>query len=732
MAPPVAATTTGRGTGPGPDEVDFTWLVEGVRRLEAWVSRHRLSREGIVLGAGSLVAVAMAAWLTSGGWGGRPLSGDDTMGHVVRAQFAYRNLISQGRLDGWDPSFILGYQAFLFIGAGFTWAVAVLHAVSLGMLSITGAVKVVGIGSFVLAPIAVAFLARSFGLSGRSAGLAAVLSLAVNSPFGGVGLQGLFNVGLLPHQFAALFFFVALGGSVRLLRGGSRRWVVLTALATAALLMSHGISVIIFGAMLAVVLLASSVSVPTVEAWRQRKARVVRRAVAEELRRLGLTSEGPAEPPEEPTTVLVDRPARGSLGQLFVAFAVAGGLAACVLLPFWGHRVLRGIFTSWTTPPLGDRLSEIWRGEVLYQPGVAGLVLLGMLYGIVRVAQGRSYALPLVATPFLYVVGSHVAFNLWPSSVVTPQLTNRGLGYAGVLAILPFAALIARATRGLSLPGDALALAIAAGVVLVPVTPYRAFARQSAEPIPQLRDAARQLRVLVPEGSRFATERDFPEEISRTKVVNPDRWLAWASGRYTLNNFNVESSQSPGAAYQGEHILDRPPATIADALSKLGTTHLVTVSEEGARHIGASPRFSLAWRAAPIAIYAVVPPPGHPNPAALLAATSPVEATLVKAEPEHITIDVRSDQAVPATVAVGWSPKWHARLDGRSLPLTKSPEGMLALRLPAGAHRLQLDFRSDAWDWAGLLVTLSTVGLGGAWLVRTVRRRTSQPEEATA
>ncbi len=714
------------------DEVDFTWLVECGRRLEGWALRHRVSRERIVLLGGSLVAVVIAAWLTSGGWGGRPISGDDSMAHVVRAQFAFRHLITDARVDGWDPSFILGYEAFLFIGAGFTWAVALLHVLSLGMLSIAGAVKVVSIASLVIAPLSVAFLARSFGLSGRSAGLAAVLSLAVNNPFGGVGLQGLFSVGLLTHQFAAPFFFVALGGAVRILRGNGRRWIPLTAVATAGLLVSHGISVIVFGAMVGVVLVSSSLSVPSVRNWRERRAAAIRTVVREELRILGLGLGGKAarEPPERLVGHPTDRPTAVALADLFTAFAVAGGLAAYALLPFWGHRNLRGIFTAWTTPPLGDRLSEIWRGQILYQPGVALLVVLGLVYGLVRAAEGKSFAVALVATPLLYVVGSHAAFHVWPNNVVTPQLTNRGIGYAGVLAILPLATLIARATKGLGLPGDALALAVAAGIVLVPVTPYRAFAKQSAAPIAQLREAAEQLHVVMPDGARFATQRDFPAEISTTKVVNPDRWLAWASGRYTLNNFNVESSQSPDAAYQGEHILDRPAEAIADALSKLGTTHLVTVSDRGAEHVAASPRFVSVWRSSPIAIFEVVPPPGQPSPGALLAASSPVRARLVKASPEHLAIDVEADEAIRPTLAVGWSPKWHARVDGRPSPLTKSAEGQLAVALPSGHHRLQLDFRLDFWDYAGMLITLPTAAGGGVWVVRSWRRRRS-PEATT-
>src|SRR5579864_6217375 len=62
-----------------------------------------------VLVAAPAVGVAIALWMTHGVWGGRAPAGDDTLAHVIRAQFASRYLFSHGRLDGWDPSFILGY-----------------------------------------------------------------------------------------------------------------------------------------------------------------------------------------------------------------------------------------------------------------------------------------------------------------------------------------------------------------------------------------------------------------------------------------------------------------------------------------------------------------------------------------------------------------------------------------------------------------------------------------------
>jgi len=706
------------------DRVDFSAL-------------NRLTRIGslddrLVLVAGVVTAVGVALWMTAGAWGDRPLPGADTMAHMVRAEFAIRELFSSGRTDGWHPGFITGYQEFLFIGPGFTMAVAIVHWLSLGMISIPGAFKIVVIASFAALPLSAAFLARSAGLGRRASAAAAILSLAVNSPFGGVGISGMFEIGLVTHLFAAPFFFLSLGGTLRLLRRrGPRgaetehRVIAFTAVVLAILLASHGISVIVLGAMLAValVILLIPVSVPTGRS--DRLADLVRRQVRAELAELGLLRDGAGTPPptdDPPPPDPPERPDQDSLRRVAVAFLIATGLAAFILSPFLGHNDLRGIFTSWGTPPLGQRLGEIWRGDILFRPGVSVIVAAGFAYGLVRVVHGRPYALFLVVLPFAFLVVAHLAIRLWPGSVVTPQLTNRGLGYVGVLAVLPLATLVARATRNLGALGDLGLLAVAVGIVVVPLGDVRSAARQNPEPIPQMRQAASQLAAVVPDGRRFATQRDFPEEITRTKVVNPDRWLAWASGRNTLNNFNVESSLSPTAAYESEHVMDRPPEALADALARLGTTHLVTVSDEGAARLAASPRFVQGWRASPLAIFRVMPVQGQPEPAALVTADAPMTAEAVRVDPDRVVIGVNAARAGTATIPIGYSPKWHARIDGRPAPLQRSADGILQLRVPAGPSRITVEFRRDLWDHAGLLITLVTAVAGGRELVRRRRR----------
>lgn len=700
------------------DLVDFTPLLE-------WARRHRLTDARLPLYGGVIIAVLIALWLTSAVWGGRPPAGDDVTGHLSRANFAVRQLMARGRIDGWNPQFILGYQEFLFLGPGFTWAVGLVKWLSFGSVSIEGAFKTVTLGSFAAVPASVAFLARSFGLSRRASGAAAILSLAVNSPFGGVGLNGLFAIGLVPHQFAAPFFFLALGGTLRVLREPKPCWTIFTAHTLAVLVLSHGRSVFILIFVLAIVIVALVVG-SRIPAARPPLAVVVRQQVRHELVGVGIPLNVKGDYGEEGWTKPVNgdegHPSKKALVYLLTAGVIAAGLAAFILVPLQMHRNLQGIVTDWGKDPLGAVLSRIWKGQLLFRPGVAVLVVAGFAYGVGRVAARKSYALALVIAPIVFMVVAYGSRDWWPNNVATQQLASRGLGYVGVLAILPLAALLGRTGRALGSIGDLAILGAAAAIVVLPLGATRDVAKQMPEPVPQMRAAAAELAKRVPDGARFVTQRDFPGEIERTKVSHPDIWLAWASGRNTLNSFSPESSVSPGPAYESEHILDRPPEVVADALSRLGVTHLVTVSDPAAAQIGASTRFVAVWRSSPLAVFAVSAPAGQPEPGSLVATRVPTSAMLLRAQPERLLVGVNTSEATSATVAVSWSPKWHARLNGKVVALRKGQDGLLELNLPAGPSQLELRFRSDTWDYIGVGISLATVVGLAVWVWGHSRR----------
>jgi hypothetical protein len=628
--------------------------------------------------AGPVLGVVLALVLVRSTVGGRPPAGEDVMAHLIRADFALPHLIARLRPDGWFPRLVLGQQEFLFNGPGVTWLMALVRGVTLGALSTTGALKVVCVAGVAALPPAVAFLARSYGLSRAAAGLAAVLSLLVSSPFG-PGLQGTFVVGLVANQIGAVLFCLALGFAVRTLDGprpGRWRWPTLTAAATAGLLVTHLISVLILA-----LFLALTVAVRAAD----------RRLTWRGLGRLAATAVG------------------------------AAGLAAFWLVPMLAHRDLRGVMTGWDTPPLPTRLADIVAGRLLFPAGFAVLVLAGWLLQFHRALRRPDSrpGLAWVIAPAAYLPLAHGLLRLFGEGETTLQLPNRGLGYVGLLGVLAVAAPVAAAAGRLGGRRGHIGALVLAGAAVLAFAPGRGAPGQLPEPRPELRAAAGALRGLVPDGARFATQRDYPNEISRTGMVHPDRWLARASGRNSLNGYNLEAVSTPDAALEPETFGTVDPATSADRLARLGVSHLVITEDALAVWLTHSDRFRPVWQASPISILAVDPRPGAPPPASLLDSPVPLAAFLVDTRAERFAVEVHAEQAAPVSVAVAWSPKWHGRLDGEAIALRRTGDGLIEVDLPAGQHQLRLAYRRDGWDRLGLGLTALTVA---AWALARRRR----------
>ena len=468
---------------------------------------------------GSVVAVILGLWLTAGVWGPRPPAGDDVMALLVRADRGI-DITTSGHLDGWSPDFMLGYPQYLYYGPGFAWLIGIVRLLTFGLLSTEGALKVVDVISFVAVAPAAAFLARGAGLSRRGAGIAAVLALAVDNVFG-VGLAAIFTIALVPHQIAASLFCIALGASLRTLVDPRRRWPVLVATSIGLTIITHPITTVVLAMFLAV----------------------------------GL-----------PFLLLTDKLRTRAVGRL--AAGGVGGLAlsAFWVLPYVTHLDGRGEITAWGIPPIGDRLQSVLDGTFLFGPYVGWAVVAGLLYGVFRAIERRRWAAMLVVVPVVFMTAAHTMASRWPRFELSPQLANRGLGYAALVAVLPLAALVGRLSRPIGRAATPVALVAAIMlVVFVPGSPARE-AKQMGEAVPQMHEAARRLRDLVPDGARFVTQRDFPDEIGRTGVSHPDFWLARVARRNTLNIFGIESSSSPAAGGVAE-LLGREPADATGARS---------------------------------------------------------------------------------------------------------------------------------------------------------------------
>lgn len=630
---------------------------------------------------GVAVAVLTGLVVTAPAWGPRPISGDDVMALLIRADRGLA-LAADLRVDGWSPDFLLGFQQFLFYGPGFTWTVGLAKVVGLGALSTAGALTVVAVAAVVAVGPAVVFLARSLGLAPRTAAVAGVLALAVDSVFG-LGTSGTFGIGLVPHQLAAIAFCLALGAAARALHDPRWRWVLLAGVSVAAIVTTH---------------LFSTVSLAVV----------------------GL--------PALAVVAASRRPHPGALGRLTAGGAIGAGLAGFWLVPYLAHWGDRGVVPGWAVPPLGRRLAEIVDGEVLFGPTTGWLVAAGLVWSAFVALRGHRRALVALAAPAAFLVVAHAIAVAAPGFELSPHLANRGLGYAGLLAVLGLASALAAAGRRVPVAGQPLALVLAAMVVIAfPEGPAEAVGQQP-RPAPVLGDVAAVLADQVPDGARFATERDFPGEIDRLGLSHPDFWLARRSGRNTLNVFGLELSPSPAVAGIPESVSSRVAAgpegtaSLLAALRATGTTHLVTVRHDTTSTLVATPGFTPRYRSGAVGVFAVEAAEGQPGPATLVAAAPPgTTASRRHAGPgeERFELDLPRGGAVE--LAIGWNSRWTAvDGDGRTVPLYRGAGGVLAADLPAGPTVLTVRFGADPWEQAGIAVTLATsVGV----LAAVVRRR---------
>ena len=622
---------------------------------------------------GPLIAGGIALAWTRRAFGPRPAAGDDVLAHVIRAQWAIDHLWLHGHLDGLLPSFAGGYQEFLFFGQGFTALVLAVRILTFGALSTPGAVKVVTMASLACFPLAVSFLARSMGLSARASGVAALLSLLVNSPFG-VGPSAVFGPALIPQQVGAILACLCVGGVLRTLTDGRARWMALTALSGALLLSTHVITAFIVLVLLVTIL---------------------------------------------PTLLLTDRPGRAAAGRVALAGLAAFGLAGAWVVPFLAHIGTHGPVTTWSTPRLGRRVADIFSGRFVLRPRVAVVLAAGTAASLGRVVRRRRWALAVLSAPVGFVAASRGLHALSPHNPIAIQLENRGIGLAAVIATFGLAATIAWVTRRARFVGDVLAVGVAIALVAVTSAAWDRVAAQQPVPSAGLAGAARVLGQMLPEGARFVEVRQYPQDVVASGgVQHPDFFLVFVSGHPALNEFNVESTSATSMAFAPEQLLGDSPDYAAEQLRRFGVEAVVASNPATTAQLTLSSGFRPVWSADGWAVLRVLPVAGHPDPATLLATDGPASAQLVGHDPAHLRIRAVAPAATEATIAVAWSPRWALRVDGRRVAIVRSTDGLVEVHLPAGASTVTLDWTGDPWAAVGLMLSLVTLVAGSLAILR--------------
>jgi hypothetical protein len=91
-------------------------------------------------------------------------------------------------------------------------------------------------------------------------------------------------------------------------------------------------------------------------------------------------------------------------------------------------------------------------------------------------------------------------------------------------------------------------------------------------------------------------------------------------------------------------------------------------------------------------------------------------------EPGHATLVATTTAPVLVLVRESLAPGWHARVDGRPVPIHPAAGIFFAVPVPAGTHTIALDYRAPGLT-AGLLVAAGwiAVAVTVAWRLRRAR-----------
>jgi hypothetical protein len=568
---------------------------------------------------------------------------------------------------------MVGYQEFLLYGPGLTWLVGAFQLITFGLLPAVSALKVVIIAAFIAMPPAMAYLARSLGLNRWASWVAGLLALTVSSDRGG-GIEGVFSTGLVSQHVALPVLLIALGAIVRMWNGERGRSRTIAIGTVSLLLITHPPSVVLLAWLGLVLLAASAIFNPATRRVR-----------------------------------------RGVFGLGTVALMV-GGLTSWWLVPAIAHRDLTGQVTAFDNPGLGETLRLLFDGNRGYHGEMGRIALVAIL--VAAIVGLTGWRRPTRRVALLYAVVGPVALIgalqlqrwLGSTSAIGLQLDDRGLVTYALLGLLPVAWLASQtATAFADHWGEVGRSLVAVIVVVVGFKTLSPLAHRvaTATPASAMFTTAAYLHDHVPVGARFVVH-DAPGQRYDLGVETPARWLGWKADRDEVNAFVPEVAPGPNLIrLVGEPLAPASVDTWVEEVRQLAVTHIVTWDDADREALETSPNLQEVLRSGLIAVFAITPRPGHPVGSLLNMSA----VTDQRVDDSHVSANYKLANSSDIEVAIGWSPKGHATVDGHDVPVHRSATNDLLLSLPAGTHHVVLHFTDDFADTLGLAITIITVTL---------------------
>ena len=162
-------------------------------------------------------------------------------------------------------------------------------------------------------------------------------------------------------------------------------------------------------------------------------------------------------------------------------------------------------------------------------------------------------------------------------------------------------------------------MALPLAVILVPAAPPAEQVKM-VQPSPALVHAAAELRRRVPDTGRYVVQ-ESERTAERTHIWAVVGWLAWATGRNSLNIYNLESSTVGDPVFEGANLHTRPAHEEIPRLRRLGLTHLLLIEPEAVGDLLADGRVAVVWQEGGMAIAEVHGADGQVSPVPMVAET---------------------------------------------------------------------------------------------------------------
>jgi hypothetical protein len=92
-------------------------------------------------------------------------------------------------------------------------------------------------------------------------------------------------------------------------------------------------------------------------------------------------------------------------------------------------------------------------------------------------------------------------------------------------------------------------------------------------------------------------------------------------------------------------------------------------------------------------------------------------ARIVTTENDRLVVEASADRPGTLVVTDSWAPGWHAKVDGREVPISRADYLFRGVPVSAGTHRVEFEYRPLSWRIGWIVSLLSLVALVGvlAW-----------------